>query len=60
MLGETKQNILDCLTKIQAYDSLLISLNSMHKDHEEEAKELVKKISARKLVLISETHILLS
>ncbi len=60
MLGETKTNILDILTKLQAYESGLGSLNTSHPADKEKADTLYKSISARKLVLIEELHRLLS
>lgn len=59
-MSETKQNLVDLLTKIQAYDGLIQSLQHTHKDDEVKVTELLKVISARKLVLIEETHKLLS
>lgn len=60
MLGETKQNIVDVLTKLQAYESILTSLNSVHETYKDKGTELYKSISERKLVLIEEVHRLLS
>lgn len=60
MLGETKQNILDILTKLQAYESGLSSLQTTHKDDTDKTNELIKQISARKLILVGELHRLLS
>lgn len=60
MLGETKQNILDILTKLQAYESGIASLNTTHTEHKEQADNTFKEISARKLVLVAELHRLLS
>ncbi len=60
MLGETKQNIVDILTKLQAYESVLMSINTIHSEYKEKADALHKSISARKLVLIEELHRLLS
>jgi hypothetical protein len=60
MLGETKTSILNILTKLQAYESALASINTTHPDHKEEANKQHKDISARKLVLTAELHRLLS
>jgi len=60
MLGETKTSILNILTKLQAYESGLSSLNTSHPQDKEKADTLHKSISARKLVLIEELHRLLS
>ncbi len=60
MLSESKQNIIDILAKLQAYESALASINTSHPDDKEKADTLHKSISARKLVLIEELHGLLS
>lgn len=60
MLGETKQNVIDILTKLQAYESGLSSLQTIHKDYQEQTEKQVKEISERKLVLVAELHRLLS
>lgn len=60
MLGETKTHILNILTKLQAYESGLASINTTHPEHKEQADALHKDISARKLVLVAELHRLLS
>jgi len=60
MLSETKQNIVDILAKLQAYENGLGSLQTIHADFKVEAEEQHKAISQRKLVLIAELHRLLS
>lgn len=60
MLGETKQNIVDILTKLQAYESGLASLQTIHADFKEQAEKQHKQMSERKLTLVAELHRLLS
>lgn len=60
MLSETKQNVLDILTKLQALESGISSLSTVHESLKEEAVKQHIDFSKKKLTLTAELHRLLS
>jgi len=59
MINQVQSNKVALVEKIQALDFMMESLNKMDASQRDQVQEMVKKISARKLILMDELFQLL-